>query len=69
MSKEEIVYLLFGEGPKRTSLPLELEKKIELSSYDDKTREEAESLEERITDLEKGEALLSSLKDADKKEE
>ena len=69
LSKEEIVYLLFGEGPKRTSLPLELEKKIELSSYDDKTREEAESLEERITDLEKGEALLSSLKDADKKEE
>lgn len=69
LSKEEIVYLLFGEGPKRTSLPLELEKKIELSSYDDKTREEAESLDERITNLEKGEALLSSLKDADKKEE
>ncbi|MDD6240377.1 MAG: AAA family ATPase [Eubacteriales bacterium] len=69
LSKEEVIYLLFGEGPKRTSLPLELEKEIELSSYDDKTREEAESLEERITDLEKGEALLSSLQDADKKEE
>ena len=68
-SKEEVIYLLFGEGPKRTSLPADLEKKIALSSYDDKTREEAENLEDRLSQVEKGESLLSSLKDDDEKDE
>lgn len=61
LSREDVVQLLFGSGPKRTSLPEEFRGEIVLDEASEKPVDLAESLDEEVRHLERSAQIMKKV--------